>query len=186
MTNQTSKSVREQHSGRRRSKRNVNTGAEVPQPELMLSLEEAYLGATRFIRLNGQRIKVTIAPGIADRQIMRIKGKGGRGPNRGFSLALKVSPHKKFQRNGHDLRCDLSIGSEVAAFGGTVWIKTLRGRVKITIPQGTTAGKKIRLRGFGMPVYTKKNKFGDLVVNVTVKPVQLKQEQIDLFGTLAP
>jgi len=186
MTNQLSRSVREQHSGRRRSKRKVDTGARVPQTELTLSLEEAYLGATRFIRLNGRRIKVALAPGIVDCQIMRINGKGGRGPNHGISLALKVSPHRKFQRNGNNLRRDLSIESEMAVFGGTVWMKTLRGKVKITIPKRTTAGKKIRLRGFGMPVYGKKNKFGDLVVNITVKPARLKQEQIDLFGTLAP
>jgi curved DNA-binding protein len=62
----------------------------------------------------------------------------------------------------------------------------LKGNVTVNIPKGTTNGKELRLRGLGMPVYPKKNEFGNLLVKVDILlPEHLSEEEIDLFTKLA-
>ncbi|MEX2117325.1 MAG: DnaJ C-terminal domain-containing protein [Bacteroidota bacterium] len=170
-------------------KRYENTGS--IETETTISLEDAYHGVTRLIRFNGQAIKVRIKPGVADLQILKIAGKGGRGRGGGrngdFSVTVRVAPHLEFRRIGNDLRRDLPVKSRTAILGGKTQITTLKGKVKINIPKGTSTGKMLKLRGHGMPIYAKKNRFGDLLVKVSImKPDHLMEEQIDLFGTLAP
>jgi curved DNA-binding protein len=55
-----------------------------------------------------------------------------------------------------------------------------------SLPKGTPNGKELRLRGLGMPVYAKKNKFGNLLVKVDILlPEHLSEEDMDLFRKLA-
>jgi DnaJ-class molecular chaperone len=72
-----------QRSGQGRGRRSVALKGEDLETETTLSLEEAYHGTTRLIQLNGQTIKVTIKPGAADNQMLRIAGKGGGGAGGG-------------------------------------------------------------------------------------------------------
>lgn len=67
-----------QRSGQQRGRRSVVTKGEDLETQTTLSLEEAFHGTTRLIQLNGQTIKVTIKPGVADQQMLRIAGKGGK------------------------------------------------------------------------------------------------------------
>jgi curved DNA-binding protein len=70
--------------------------------------------------------------------------------------------------------------------GGKTKIKTLKGTVRIDIPKETQNGKMLRLLGLGMPIYDKKNEFGNLYVKVTIQlPDHLSKEEIDLFKKLA-
>jgi curved DNA-binding protein len=179
-----------QGSGQRRASRGVAIKGEDLEAETTLSLEEAYHGATRLIQLNGQTIKVTIKPGVADQQTLRIAGKGGSGfnggPNGDLYLAVRIAPHPEFYRKGNDLRRDLPVELYTAVLGGKTQIKTLKGTVTVNIPKGTPNGKELRLRGLGMPVYAKKNEFGNLLVKVDiVLPEHLSDEEIDLFKALA-
>ena len=179
-----------QHSGQRAGRRNVVFKGEDLETEITLSLEEAYHGTTRLIQLNGQTIKVTIKPGVSDQQMLRIGGKGGSGsgggPNGDLYLTVKVALHPRYHRKGNDLHCDLPVELYAALLGGKTQIDTLKGKVTVNIPKGTPNGKELRLRGLGMPVYAKKNKFGDLHVKVDiVLPENLSQEETELFGKLA-
>jgi len=179
-----------QHSGQRAGRRNVVFKGEDLETETTLSLEEAYHGTTRLIQLNGQTIKVTIKPGVSDQQMLRIGGKGGSGsgggPNGDLYLTVKVALHPRYHRKGNDLHCDLPVELYAALLGGKTQIDTLKGKVTVNIPKGTPNGKELRLRGLGMPVYAKKNKFGDLHVKVDiVLPENLSQEETELFGKLA-
>ncbi len=179
-----------QRSGQRRGTRSVVIKGEDLGTETTLSLEEAYHGTTRLIRLNGQTIKVTIKPGVADQQMLRIAGKGGGGssggPNGDLFLTVKIAPHPEFHRKGNDLYRDLPVELYTAVLGGKTQIKTMKGKVTVNIPKGTTNGKELRLRGLGMPAYAKKNKFGNLLVKVDiVLPEDLSEEEIDLFRKLA-
>ena len=179
-----------QHSGQRRGRRSVTIKGEDLETETTLSLEEAYHGTTRLIRLNGQTIKVTIKPGVADRQMLRIPGKGGRGlnggPNGNLYLIVKIAPHPEFHRKGNDLHCDLPVELYTAVLGGKTQINTLKGKVTINIPKGTPNGKELRLRGLGMPVYAKKNEFGNLLVKVNiVLPETLSEQEMGMFRELA-
>ena len=160
------------------------------ETETTLSLEEAYHGTTRLIRLNGQTIRVTVKPGVADEQVLRIAGKGegglNGGPNGDLYLTIKVAPHPEFRRKGNDLHCKLPVELYTAILGGKTQIKTLKGKVAVNIPKGTANGKELRLRGLGMPVYAKKGEFGNLLVKVdVVLPEHLSAEEIGLFTKLA-
>lgn len=179
-----------QHSGQRRGRRSVVIKGEDLETETTLSLQEAYHGTTRLIRLNGQTIKVTIKPGVADRQMLRIAGKGGSGlsgdPNGDLYLTVKIAPHPEFHRSGNDLHRDLPVELYTALLGGKTFIKTLKGKVTVNIPKGTPNGKELRLLGLGMPVHAKKNDFGNLLVKVDiVLPEHLSEQEMDLFRTLA-
>jgi curved DNA-binding protein len=179
-----------QRSGQGRGRRSVVVKGEDLETETTLSLEEAYHGTTRLIQLNNQTIKVTVKPGVADRQMLRIAGKGGGGlsggPNGDLYLTVKIAPHPEFHRSGNDLHGDLPVELYTALLGGKTQIKTLKGKVTVNIPKGTPNGKELSLRGLGMPVYAKKNEFGNLLVKVDiVLPEHLSEEEMDLFGKLA-
>jgi curved DNA-binding protein len=179
-----------QHSGQRKGKRNVAYKGEDLETETTLTLEEVYQGTSRLIQLNGQTIKVTIKPGVKDRQKLRIAGKGGNGtgggPNGDLYLTVKIAPSQEYHPEGNDLYCNLPVDLYTAVLGGKVQINTMKGKVTVDIPKGTQNGKELRLRGLGMPVYSKKNEFGNLLIKITILiPEQLNEEEINLFKKLA-
>jgi curved DNA-binding protein len=178
-----------ERSGQRQGRRGVAIKGRDLETETTLSLEEAYHGTARLIQLNGQTIKVTIRPGVEDRQTLRIAGKGGGGhgggPNGDLYLTIKIAPHPEFQLDGNDLHSDLPVELYTAILGGKTPINTLKGKVSLTIPKETPNGKELRLRGLGMPVYAKKNKFGNLLVTIDiVLPEHLSEEELDMFKKL--
>jgi curved DNA-binding protein len=179
-----------QGSNQRHERRNRIIRGEDLKTETTLSLEEAYYGTTRLIQLNGQTIKVTIKPGVADRQILRIAGKGQRGLNGGTSgnlyLSVRIAPDPEFHRDGNNLELDLPVELYTAVLGGKIRIKTLKGKVTVNIPKETSNGNELRLRGLGMPIFGKKMEFGDLFLKTFVKiPHNLNEQEIDLFTKLA-
>jgi curved DNA-binding protein len=179
-----------QRSGQGRGRRSVALKGEDLQTETTLSLEEAYHGTTRLIQLNGQTIKVTIKPGVADNQMLRIAGKGGGGagggPNGDLYLAVKIAPHPEFLRRGYDLHRNISVDLYTALLGGKTQVKTLKSKVTVNIAKGTPNGKELRLRGLGMPVYAKKNEYGDMLVKVdVVLPEHLSEHEVELIKELS-
>jgi curved DNA-binding protein len=179
-----------QRSGQGRGRRSVVLKGEDLETETTLSLEEAYHGTTRLIQLKGQTIKVTIKPGVADNQMLRIAGKGGGGagggPNGDLYLGIKISPHPEFHRYGNDLHRNLSVELYTALLGGKTQVKTLKNKVTVNIAKGTANGKELRLRGLGMPVYAKKNEYGDMLVKVdVVLPEHLSEHEVELIKELA-
>jgi curved DNA-binding protein len=176
--------------GRNRRRRTAAMRGEDIGTETTLSLEETYRGSTRLIEVNGQTIKVTIHPGIADQQVLRIPGKGtqgvGGGPAGDLYLTIKIARHPDYERKGDDLYRDLSVGLYAAVLGGKAELETLKGAIKVDIPRETPNGKVLRLRGLGMPIYGKKQQFGDMFVKVVVKmPEGLSEKEVELFRKLA-
>lgn len=179
-----------QQSGQRRGRKAYTIKGEDLEAETSLLLEEAYHGTTRLIKVGDQTIRVTIHPGIEDRHVLRVSGKGTAGMNGGANgdlyLTVNVASHPDFQRKGNDLYCDLPVALYTAVLGGTTKIKTLKGTVKVNIPKETPNGRVLRLRGLGMPIYDKKNEFGNLYVKVLIQlPDHLDKEELDLFKKLA-
>jgi curved DNA-binding protein len=179
-----------QHGGQRRGSRSAALKGDNLDAETTLSLEEAYHGSTRIIQLHGQIIRVTIKPGIADMQVLRVAGKGsaGRngGPNGDLYITIKVAPHPVFHRRGNDLHRNFSVELYTAVLGGKTQVTTLNGTVKVDIPKETMNGTELRLLGLGMPVYGKKNEFGNLFVKADIRiPDHLREQEIDLFKKLA-
>jgi curved DNA-binding protein len=179
-----------QHTGGRGGRRSRVSKGEDFEAETTLSLEEAYHGSARLLKINDQTIKISMKPGIADGQVLRVAGKGGRGsnggPNGDLYITVRIAPHAEFQRRGNDLYCDKPIELYTAVLGGKARIKTIKNTVNIDIPMGTPNGKVLRLLGLGVPVYGTKNEFGNMYVTVVIQlPDHLNEEEIDLFRKLA-
>jgi curved DNA-binding protein len=175
--------------GRRRGRRSATFKGDDFNAETTISLEEAYHGSTRLIKLDDHMIKVTIPPGIAHEQALRIAGKGADGLNGGpkgdLYITVKIAPHPEFHRKGNDLHRDMSVELYTAMLGGKTLVKTLKGAVKVDIPKETQNHKVLILRGLGMPVSGRMGAFGDLFVTVDIHlPDHLTQRETDLFGKL--
>lgn len=176
--------------GKRPGRRRAAYKGEDLNAEATLSLEEAYHGSTRLIELESQIIRVSIPPGIADNQVLRIPEKGMPGVNGGptgdLYLSVRITSHQEFKRKGDDLHRDFPVELYTAILGGKALVKTLKGAVKVDIPKETQNHKVLRLRGLGMPVFGKKNVSGDLFVTVDIQlPDHLTPQEADLFGKLA-
>jgi curved DNA-binding protein len=176
--------------GRRQGRRSAAFKGDDLNAETTLSLEEAYHGSTRLIHLDVQTIRVTIPPGIADGQVLRISGKGmpgmGGGPPGDLYLTVKIALHSEFHRKVNDLYRDMPVELYTAMLGGKALVKTLKGAVKVDIPKETPNHKVLILRGLGMPVSGRKNAFGDLFVTVDIRlPDRLTLQETELFGKLA-
>jgi curved DNA-binding protein len=179
-----------QRGGTRRGRRSAGIRGEDFNAETTISLEEAYAGSTRLIKLDGQTIRITIKPGITDGQVLRISGKGGAGygggPGGELYLTVRIMPHPEFERKGNDLHVDMPVALYTAVLGGKTQVRTLKDTVKVDIPAGTPNGTVLRLRGLGMPVYGRKNEFGNLFVNVVIQiPDHLTAQETELFRRLA-
>ncbi len=173
--------------GRRSSSPRKGRDAEA---ELPITLEEAYLGTTKLLDLNGQTIRIRINPGMEDKQVLRLAGKGSSGPRGGqpgdLFLTVRVLPHTEFERKGDDLYRDLPIPLYTAVLGGKVEVNTLKGVVKVDIQPGTQNGQTLRLSGLGMPLYNEQGRFGDLYARTVVQiPTQLSEEEQGMFQKLA-
>ncbi|HOV83334.1 MAG TPA: J domain-containing protein [Paludibacteraceae bacterium] len=154
--------------------------------EIVLTLEEAYHGTSRIIQLDNEKIRIKIKPGAYDGQVLRIKGKGGKGSspanNGDLLIKIKILPHPVFERIGDDLKIIHQISLFDAILGGKTIVDTLDGKIKIDIPEGTQNNKILRIKGKGMPIYGKTNEYGDLLVQLQIKiPDNLTPAQKNMF-----
>jgi len=157
--------------------------------DLQLTLEEAYHGVTKVIQLQDEKIRLTIKPGAYHGQVLRIKGKGGKGSGKNnhgnLMVTVQLMPHQSFERIGNDLKVNHQISLFDAVLGGETEVKTMDGKIKIKIPAGTKNDKTLRVKGKGMPAYGKPNQSGDLLVQLQVQiPENLTAEQKALFEKL--
>lgn len=155
-----------------------------------ISLEEAFQGTTRVLQLAERRLEVKISPGVHTGSRIRVRGEGGPGVAGGakgdFYLVIKVSPHAVFQRDGDDLRCQVSSDLYTAILGGEVRVPTLKGAVQLKIPAETQGGRVFRLRKQGMPRLKNPEEHGDLYAEIDVViPQRLTDREKTLFKELA-
>ena len=133
-----------------------------------ITVEDAYLGATRQLSLRSpvvgpdgnvtlrdRTITVVIPKGIAEGQHIRLAGHGDPGFGQGTAgdLFLEVifAAHPVFRPDGKDPHLDLPITPWEAALGGHVVMPTPDGKVDLRIPANARSGQKMRLRGKGLP-----------------------------------
>jgi DnaJ-class molecular chaperone len=116
----------------------------------------------------GKDVEVKIPAGLTSGQQIRLKGQGWpiAGGKAGDALiTVHVAPHPLFKPDGADLRLDLPITLYEAALGGKVRVPTLDGAVELAIPPGTSSGRKLRVKGKGLP---SKDGAGDLYATVRI------------------
>ncbi|MBB3320245.1 MULTISPECIES: DnaJ C-terminal domain-containing protein [unclassified Rhizobium] len=138
----------------RRGRRNFR----MPGADLRYSMEidfiEAINGGTRQVTLSdGQTLEIRIPPGARDGQILRLRGKGGAGEGGAETgdalIELHVRPHPFFRREGDDIRLDLPITLGEAVLGGKVTVPTPAGPVLAIVPENSSSGKTLRVKGKG-------------------------------------
>ncbi|MDE2305455.1 MAG: DnaJ domain-containing protein [Gammaproteobacteria bacterium] len=118
--------------------------------ELSLSLEEAYAGTQRRVRLPGgeeRMVDVRIPAGVTDGQALRV----GAGQRSSVVLRIRVRPHPRFTLEGRDVQLVVPVAPWEAALGAKVAVPTLGGTVEVRVPAGAESGQKLRLRGRGLP-----------------------------------
>ena len=133
----------------------VFPGSDV-EAELSVTLEELLRGGKRRLQLPGGRtLEVEIPRGVRDGTVLRLAGQGERGSNGAppgdLFLHVRLIPHARFRVMGDDLETDLSLWPWQAVLGAEVRVDTLDGPVTLTIPSGTPNGRRLRLRGRGLP-----------------------------------
>lgn len=134
--------------------------------QISVTLEEAFQGGKKRVQfqspeLDGQHVvmrqrtlDISIPAGVTDGQQLRLKGLGnaGSGGRAGdLYLEVNIKPHRYYVLDGKDINLTLPVTPWEAALGATVATPTLAGKVKLNIPPGSQAGKKLRLKGRGMP-----------------------------------
>jgi curved DNA-binding protein len=157
-----------------------------------ISLEHAQHGTTMNLELpdaGGVRtLEVKIPPGVTAGQKLRLRGKGGKGshggPDGDIYLHIAIRPHAVFRVDQRDLFFDLALTPWEAALGAELEVPTLDGNVLLTVPAGTRAGRKLRLRGRGLA--NSRGTAGDLYATVHIDvPATLSDAERALYQQLA-
>ncbi len=160
---------------------NVHAQGEDHHAKVMIDLEDAYRGASRSITLrmpsydasgalvsHERRLDVNIPKGIRAGQHLRLAGQGAPGGGKGspgdLYLEVAFNPHPLFRVDERDVHVELSLAPWEAALGAKVTAPTPEGPIQLTIPAGSTAGRKMRLRGRGLPG----TPLGDLYVALSI------------------
>lgn len=125
---------------------------------LQLTLEEAHSGGEKQLHLQtpqgDKTIKVQIPKAIQAGKELRLRGQGEPGSEPGSSgdlfLKIELLPHRNFQLEGQNIVYVLPLPPWDAALGCQVEVPTLSGRVKITIPENSQNGQRLRLKGKGL------------------------------------
>jgi curved DNA-binding protein len=162
------------------------------EAELEITVEEAYHGTRRSITLSGDGARATldvnVPPGVTDGQRIRLAGQGGRGSDGGANgdlyLVVRIAPHPRYRLSGRDLSVDLPLAPWEAALGTTVAVETPGGEAKVKVPAGTSSGRRLRLRGRGLP--NPRGKPGDLFAEAKIMvPPRPSRAERRLFEELA-
>lgn len=135
---------------------------------LPIFLEEAFSGCEKNISLQvpeagpdgrvvrrTRTLKVKIPAGVREGQNIRLRGQGapgiGGGPAGDLFLEMQIAPHPHFRLDGRDVTLTLPVTPWEAGLGARVAVPTLSGPVNVTIPAGSGQGKRLRLKGKGLP-----------------------------------
>ncbi|MDK2012667.1 MULTISPECIES: DnaJ C-terminal domain-containing protein [unclassified Deinococcus] len=149
--------------------------------ELQVTLEEAFSGSDEVINVDGKRLSLRVPAGTRDGARLRLAGQGPGGGD--VLLTIRVLEDARFDLDGDHLTTSVDVPAPVAALGGDVTVQTLSGKGNLSVPPGSSGGRRMRLRGQGWP--KKDGTRGDLYVrlNVTV-PTTLSDEQKELYRRL--
>jgi len=157
-------------------------------------LEDAVRGGQREITLSdpntGQRktLSVRIPAGVRAGQRIRLAGQGQPAMDGGQAgdlyLRIEIEPDPRFRVEGSDLHTPVPVTPWEAALGSEAEIQTLDGPVRVKIPAGSSTGRKIRLRGKGLPQAGGER--GDLIAEIRIMvPEKLSERERELFEQLA-
>ena len=153
---------------RRESGQGFDAHGQDSHAKIQISLEEAYHGGSRRVNLQmptldadgrvalrEHPIEFTIPRGVRAGQRIRLAGQGGPAMGQGqpgdLYLEVEFLPHKHYRVDKHDVYMDLPVAPWEAALGTAIEVPTPSGTVELTVPAGSSEGRKLRLKGRGIP-----------------------------------
>ena len=152
---------------------------------ILIQLEDAYQGASRVVTLrapaideqghvtmNEHSLNVRIPKGVQEGQVLRLAGQGSPGLGQGKAgdlfLEIHFEPHPRFRVEGRDVYATLRVAPWEAALGAKVKASLPVGAVEVSVPEGSQNGRKLRLKGRGIPSATPGDLY--LVLEIVLPP----------------
>ncbi len=161
------------------------TGGHGPRPagatraRLAVPLEAVHAGTATRIGVNGRTLEVRIPKGIRPGQTIRLGGQGGGGGD--LLLEIEYAAHPTFEVDGRNILYTLPVAPWEAALGATISVPTLGGAVELRIPPDSDSGRKLRLRGRGLPG----TPAGDQIVELEVQaPTATTPQQREAYARM--
>ncbi len=155
------------------------------ESELYISLEEAVHGGEKHFSLNNKNLKVNLPKGVKNGGKLRLQGQGYPGSPAGdLYVVLHYAKHQKFEIDNDNIICNVEISPTQGLFGTKVKVPTLEGEVELNIPENSSSGRKLRLRGKGLGA---PNARGDLYAKIQIvlpKFEELSEKQQELWKAL--
>ena len=164
---------------------------------IQIDLEDAYQGATRKltlripefdvqgqVRLREHLIEFAVPTGVKAGQRIRLAGQGAPGTGQGapgdLYLEVAFNPHPRYRVEERDVYLDLPVAPWEAALGAEIEAPTPIGLVELKIPPGSGAGRKLRLKGRGIPGAKSGAPAGDFyfVLQIALPPASSENQQV--------
>ncbi len=126
-----------------------------------------------------ETISVKIPAGMEDGQKIRLRGQGEPSASGGkpgdILIQIRVAPHPFFKRRGNNLEVIVPVTLAEAALGAKIDVPTPKGTITLSVPPGTSGGRRLRVKGLG--VAPPKGPAGDLYAEIRiVLPKELDDE----------
>lgn len=167
--------------------------------KIVLDLEDTYHGATRSLTLRMPKLdsqgrtvladhmlNVRIPKGVHGGQVIRLAGQGGPGHSGEAAgdlfLEVHFKPHTRYRIENKDIYATLPVAPWEAALGATVKIPVPDGQVEVRVPENSQSGRKLRLKGRGIPAATPGDLY--LVLEVVLPPATTPKER-EFYQTMA-
>ncbi|CAI07657.1 DnaJ C-terminal domain-containing protein [Aromatoleum aromaticum] len=167
--------------------------------KIVIDLDDAFHGATREVTLRAPQLdpqghvsmhervlKVRIPKGVRDGQHIRLAGQGmpGTGGGTAGDLYLEVHfrPHRRYRVDGRDVHETVPVAPWEAALGASIDVPTPAGTVSVRVPPGSQTGRKLRLKGRGIPAAEPGDLY--LVLEVVLPPADTDAAR-RLYETMA-
>ncbi|NYE62318.1 curved DNA-binding protein [Duganella sp. 1224] len=182
--------------GGRRRQQAPQRGAD-SHASITIDLADSYHGATRTIGLmvaerdaedrivtRERNLSVNIPKGVTAGQQLRLAGQGEPGAAGPGDLYLEIQfrPHARYRVDGRDVYQTVPVAPWELALGGEIEVATPSGKVNVTVPAGSQSGRKLRLRGRGIPG----KEAGDLYLLLeVVLPPASSDKARELYQTMA-
>lgn len=116
---------------------------------LIISLEDSYHGAQKQIGVGSRTLTVRIPQGITNGKTIRLAKQGEGGGD--LLLEIEFAKHPRFEVENSDIYHTLKVAPWEAVLGQKVPVQTLGGIVELALPANSQSGRKMRLKGRGLP-----------------------------------
>ncbi len=159
-----------------------------------IDLAQALSGGSLNLEMQGEagttQLEVRIPAGVRAGQKLRLQGRGGPGRHGGtpgdLYLEIAFRPDARFRVSGADLSFDLLLSPWEAALGSDITVAALDQDLVLTVPPNSSSGKKLRVRGRGLPKSGPAGSRGDLYAQISIHvPAVLTATEKGLFEQLA-